>query len=933
MVSEQTFLLSEYHRLPQEALRADFYKRQLEVVCNNATLALFIMDERQECVYMNPAAEALTGYSLSETRGRALHDVIHHTRPDGRPYPLCECPIDQAFPQNNQEQGEEVFVHKDGHFYPVAYTASPIREGDRVLGTIIEVRDITQEKLAEQARQESAKREQLLRQEAEMAQKQVETIFASISDGVFVLDHNWCYTYVSDRLCKMASRSREEMIGHSIWDLFPEAVNTEVYPQFHRAMREQVHLQFEYLHLPWNRWFECRVYPSEQGITVFAAEITDRKRDKEVLQESERRFRRLAESNIFGVAFGNFAGGIHYANDYFLNMVGYTREEVEAGQVQWTDLTPPEFLPLDVAAEEELKVKGVATPFEKEYIRKDGARVPILIGAALLDEPYDQQQDIIGFYLDLTERKRSEEALQQALQKLNFHVENTPMAVVEWNGAMQVTRWSGAAEKIFGWQADDVLGKLLNDLPIVTEEGIEEVVETCKQLMSGEEPYVFSSNSNYTKQGDIIHCEWYNSSLHDETGQLISVLSLVLDVTDKKRAEAEREQLLIREQVARAAAEQANRIKDEFLAIVSHELRSPLNPILGWSKLLQQQKLDPAKTSQALETIARNAALQAELIEDLLDVSRILRGKLSLNIAPTDLASIIQAALETMRLPAESKSIQVHTWLEPDVGSVAGDSNRLQQVVWNLLSNAIKFTPTGGRVDIRLERVDSMAQITVRDTGKGIHPNFLPHVFAYFRQEDGATTRKFGGLGLGLAIVHHLVELHGGTIQAESPGEGLGATFTVKLPLLQGSSPTMQGGSLLEPEAGLTGIHVLVVDDDADTREVVAFLLEQAGAQITTFASASEVLAALSHTQIDVLLSDIGMPDVDGYMLLRQVRALPPEQGGQIPAIALTAYAGEIDYQQAMAAGYQKHLTKPIEPELLVRAIADVVRRKEQEKL
>lgn len=278
MTADRTFSLSEYHRLPQEALPIDFYKRQLEVVCNNATLALFIMDENQECVYMNPAAETLTGYRLSETKGRALHDVIHHTRPDGRPYPLCECPIDQAFPQNNQEQGEEVFVHKNGHFYPVAYTASPIREGDRVIGTIIEVRDITQEKLAEQTKQEAAKREQALRLEAEQARQQVETIIASISDGVFVLDRNWCYTYASDRLCELAGKSREELLGHNNWELFPEAVGTDVYLQFHRAMHEQVPVQFEYLHLPWNRWFEYRVYPSEQGITIFASEISDRNR-------------------------------------------------------------------------------------------------------------------------------------------------------------------------------------------------------------------------------------------------------------------------------------------------------------------------------------------------------------------------------------------------------------------------------------------------------------------------------------------------------------------------------------------------------------------------------------------------------------------------------------------------------------------------------
>ncbi|MBD3884990.1 response regulator [Phormidium tenue FACHB-886] len=409
--------------------------------------------------------------------------------------------------------------------------------------------------------------------------------------------------------------------------------------------------------------------------------------------------------------------------------------------------------------------------------------------------------------------------------------------------------------------------------------------------------------------------------MFDEQGQVIRWFGTCTDITDRKQAEAEREQLLHQAQTAREAAERANRIKDEFLAVLSHELRSPLNPILGWSTLLLNQKLDQTKTTQALSTIARNARLQSELIEDLLDVSRILQGKLSLNVSSVNLTSVVQAALETVRLSAEARSIQIHTTLEANVGLVSGDSSRLQQVVWNLLSNAIKFTPSGGQVAVRLECLGSAAKITVSDTGKGIHPDFLPYVFDYFRQEDGATTRKFGGLGLGLAIVRHLVELHGGTVEVESLGEGQGATFSVNLPLLS-SSQDDHDNQPSKTAPALTGIQVLVVDDDADTRELVAFLLEQAGAEVVTATSAGDALVALTCSQPDVLLSDIGMPEVDGYMLLRQVRALPLEQGGGIPAIALTAYAGEINYQQAMAAGFQRHIAKPIEPEVLIQAIS-----------
>lgn len=376
----------------------------------------------------------------------------------------------------------------------------------------------------------------------------------------------------------------------------------------------------------------------------------------------------------------------------------------------------------------------------------------------------------------------------------------------------------------------------------------------------------------------------------------------------------------------RAKAEAANRIKDEFLAVLSHELRSPLNPILGWAKLLRTGRLDGTKTQQALETIERNAKLQAQLIEDLLDVSRILQGKMTLNVAIVNLAATIEAALETVRLAAEAKHIQIQTTFNPISGTVSGDTNRLQQVVWNLLSNAVKFTPTGGRIEVQLEQVGTYAQIQVKDTGKGISPDFLPYVFDYFRQEDGTTTRKFGGLGLGLAIVRHFTELHGGTVQADSPGQDLGATFTIRLPLNIVDPEPSSVDRHSEKVTDLAGIHVLVVDDDADMRELAAFTLMQSGAQVATAASAAQALTLLNQSVPDLLLCDIGMPEMNGYSLIRQIRKWSPEQGGTIPAIALTAYAGEINQQQALAAGFQMHISKPVEPEELVQAIARLLR-------
>lgn len=419
--------------------------------------------------------------------------------------------------------------------------------------------------------------------------------------------------------------------------------------------------------------------------------------------------------------------------------------------------------------------------------------------------------------------------------------------------------------------------------------------------------------------------------LKDEQGRVVKWFGTCTDIHEQKLIQQERANLLELEQAARTKAETANRIKDEFLAVLSHELRTPLNAILGWSTLLQSRRLDQEKVSQALAIIERNAKLQVQLIEDLLDISRILQGKLVLNITNIDLKSTILTALETMRLAAQTNSIQVDTVFGTNVLEVLGDSTRLQQVMWNLLSNAVKFTPKGGKIEVRLEQISDYAQIIVSDTGKGINADFLPYVFDYFRQADSSSTRKFGGLGLGLAIVRNIVETHGGTIKVESNGEDQGAIFTVKLPLLKNdiSRTRNQQNQPLFAEVKslpLAGIKALVVDDDADSRDFVTFVLEQEGVEAIAVSSAQEALETLPQTKLDILVSDIGMPDVDGYTLMRQVRTLTPEQGGRILAIALTAFARDYDKQQALKAGFHLHLPKPLNAEDLVAAVIKLLK-------
>jgi signal transduction histidine kinase len=404
-------------------------------------------------------------------------------------------------------------------------------------------------------------------------------------------------------------------------------------------------------------------------------------------------------------------------------------------------------------------------------------------------------------------------------------------------------------------------------------------------------------------------------------------------IAERKRAEEERDQLLVREQKARAEAEAANRIKDEFLSTLSHELRTPMTPILSWAGLLRVDRmLDEATRAQALESIERSAKIEIQLIDELLDVSRIASGKLYLNVSPVDLISVIEAAVDVVRPAADAKNIKILYMHDLVIGAVSGDAPRLRQVVWNLLFNAVKFTPQGGRVEVQLERVGSHAKVTVSDTGKGINAAFLPYVFERFQQADSTTAREHGGLGLGLAIVRHLVELHGGTIHAESQGEGQGATFSVELPLMavrleageEREYRRVGGGRSTDYPSALEGLRVLVVEDELDSREIIKAVLMRGGAEVRTSASAREALEVLEQWRPDVLMSDIGMPNEDGYALIHKVRALAEDRGGRIPAAALTAYVKTEDRKRVLAAGYQMHVAKPVGPAELVTAVANL---------
>lgn len=774
------------------------------------------------------------------------------------------------------------------------------------------------------------------------------------------------------------------------------------------------------------------------------------------LAASEARFRRLKDANIIGVIITDMQGGILEANDAFLNMVGYTREELLAGRINCRKMTPPEYLEKSDRSIVELRDQGVCQPFEKQYIRKDGSLVNVLLGLALLEDNSDQ---VIGFVVDVSKRKKAEDSLRKQEEQLRLITDSLPVQI-SYVDAQQRYRFNNQRyEEWFGIPIAEIYGKHIKE--ILGESVYQKIVPYVKTVLSGNQvtyetkllhqngkihdtsvTYIPQFNQqrkvegfvalirditqqkqaenalkqseekfrkltekvrvipweadpktgNFTYIGlqteeilgysltDCYSDNFWEEHIHPEDkewavkyclmssqteenyefeyrmlaadGRVVWLYDIVnvvrskdgpkqihgfmIDITERKQAEQEREQILAREKAARTEAEAANRIKDEFLATLSHELRTPLNAMLGWTQLLRRRKFDEATTARALETIDRNSRSLSQLIEDVLDVSRIIRGKLRLNMSSVEIVPVIEAAIDTVRPAADAKHICIESEFDPAVGVVIGDANRLQQIVWNLLSNAVKFTPKGGKVEVKIQRIKSRVQIQVSDNGAGIATEFLPHVFERFSQADSSTTRSHGGLGLGLAIVRHLVELHGGTVFATSPGLEQGATFIVNLPMkavineddTPKSQPFLTNSESVNYQLSiLENVRVLVVDDEADTRNLLTTILGQYGAQVTAVASTQEAMTALSQFHPDILISDIGMPEEDGYTLIRKVRSLPSNEGGKIPAVALTAYARSEDRTQALLAGFQLHIPKPVNPGELAAVVANLAGR------
>jgi PAS domain S-box-containing protein len=548
-------------------------------------------------------------------------------------------------------------------------------------------------------------------------------------------------------------------------------------------------------------------------------------------------------------------------------------------------------------------------------------------------------------FRDVTQRYLS----QITAHRLAAIVASSDDAIIGKNLSSIITSWNYGAERIFGYTADEMIGTSI--MRLIPPDRQAEEVEILSRIRSGERLDHFET-IRLAKDGRQLNVSLTVSPIKDSAGHVVGASKVLRDITERKKADEalrkaleevdavnrERLYLLDSEREARSQAERASRTKDEFLATLSHELRTPLNAVLGWAHILQIGKPKPDELTQGLDSIERNARVQAQIIEDLLDMSRIISGKVRLNVQPIDLAEVLNESINTVRATAEAKGIHLEAVVPSRAETISGDSDRLQQVFWNLLNNAIKFTPQGGKVEVLLERVkNSRIQVTVTDNGQGIAPEFLPYIFARFQQGDGSTTRRHGGLGLGLAIVKQLVELHGGTVHVKSEGVGKGAIFFVNLPLIavnfqhgkkRDYSLPMPRESHPWPDVSLVNIHILVVDDEADARELVKRLLEMAGAKVSMAGSAAEAMERILAARPDVLVCDLGMPSEDGFSLIRQLRALEEErQESSLPAVALTAYARSEDRTKAIRSGFQNHLAKPVEPAELLAVVSSLAGR------
>ena len=797
-----------------------------------------------------------------------------------------------------------------------------------------------------------------------------------MSDAFCAVDQNWRILYVNERYARLARVAREELVGRIVWELFPEATQTKVYEAAHKVIRDREPITLEDYYAPLDLWFETRLFPTADGLASFTTDISERKRVNRINDDALAVTHRLAtivESSDDAIVSKNLDGIITSWNQAAERLFGYTAEEAIGQSIQI-------IIPKD-RQDEEVTVLGriargdTIEHYETIRRRKDGTCLPISLTVSPLR---NEKGVIVGASKsarDITERKRAEEqagrehrrivflaqlaeALSKSLdygQSLKEIVALAVPALADWC-AVDMLRDDGEIARLAVAHVNPAKTALAVEMrqrydDPTTPYSAAHVIRTGTPVMLADvtDDMIVAAAHGDQERIRLVRSLGLTSYLCVPlitSGRALGALTLATAESGRRYSE---DDLRFAEDIASRAAlamenarsyeqlQRANQLKDDFLATLSHELRTPLNAIVGYARMVRSGMMTGDRLTRAVETIERNSTALTQMVEDLLDISRIVSGKMRLDVQPVELSLVVHEAVETIKPAMGAKRIRIHTVIDPQVGPISGDPNRLQQILWNLLSNAIKFTPKDGQVQLRLERVNSSVEITISDTGIGIAADFLPHLFERFRQADSGTARQYAGLGLGLAIVRNLVELHGGTVYASSSGPGTGATFRVRLPVMI-VHPAPQQEKRIHPRhepaptrgqlPDLTGTHVLAVDDEPDALRLLTEILEAAGARVTTARSGAAALEKIGAADPDVLVADLGMPLMDGFELIQRLRQSPESRVRGIPAAALTAYARSEDRAKTLQGGFEMHLAKPIDPVELVSAVQALARRR-----
>lgn len=925
--------------------------------------------ETGKLLTMNPAYARMHGYEVEELAGRPIADVY---APEARASLAEHLRV-------TLEQGHVAFksahLRRDGTAFPVAVESEVIKDEDgRVRYLAAHVRDITERERVEE--------------ELRRSEENYRSLLDNANDIIYSHDLAGRYLAINRACSEITGYTREEILGGlniaqvvapehlelakamtalKLKDPSPTVYAVDIITRDGRRLTLEVSTRISY---------RDGVPVAVEGI---ARDVTERKRAEAEIQRSKQQIEIILHGVAESIIAQDYEGRVVYANDMAARTLGFSsadelleipsKELVERYEIfdEEGHPFPVEHLPASVALKDGLSASAVM----RYRFRDTGHERWSSVKATPVFDEEGRVRFAISIFQDITERRRAEqvqkflaEAGGRIASSLDYETTLASVArmavpvladwctvdVLEEDGTLKRLAVTHVDPKKIEW-AYELQERYPPDMNAAR--GVPQVLRTGKSelypLITDE---MLAAGARDEEHLQIMRGIGFTSAIIAPLvaqGRTVGVITFISAESGRRYGQ---EELALAENLAHRAgiavdnarlyrsAREANRLKDEFLATVSHELRTPLTAILGWASMLRTNEFDRQTAQNALETIERNARAQSQIIEDLLDVSRIVTGKLRLDVRQVEPVSFIDAAVESVRPAAEAKGVRLSKALDTGPTALSGDPARLQQIVWNLLTNAIKFTPRGGRVETRLSRVESNLEITVSDTGAGIKPEFLPYVFDRFRQADSSTTRRHGGLGLGLSIVRHLVELHGGTVRADSAGEGEGSTFTVSLPVApvvgrdasaeaRGARSTAERGALAADLPGeIVGLKILVVDDEEDARELLRAMLGGYGAQVLVAATAQEALNIAARSRPDVLVSDIGMPDVDGFELIRRVRELPAESGGGVPAIALTAYARAEDRLRVLRSGYQMHVAKPVEMAELLTVIASLVIRK-----